>query len=67
MYSGKVIGMGNIICSMNHFHRLDELPRDNDILLIDIEIDTKHQLSETTHFAFAFTKKRNVILLATNK
>jgi len=65
MYSGKVIGMGDNVYNMNHFHPLQELPSDDPIILIDTASDTGHQQSATTHGAFALTAKRNVILLDT--
>lgn len=65
MYAGLVIGMGDNVYNMNHFHPLKELPSDDSILLIDASTDTGHQVSATTHGAFALTKKQNVILLDT--
>lgn len=65
MYRGEVIGLGDMIYNMNHFHRLDSLPDDDDIILIDTATDTGHQVSATTHIALAYTKRRNVILLDT--
>jgi len=65
MYNGAVIGMGDNVYNMKHFHPLQELPSDDEILLIDVASDTGHQVSATTHGAFALTKKQNVILLDT--
>ncbi|MGG4039907.1 PBSX family phage terminase large subunit [Heyndrickxia ginsengihumi] len=65
MYRGEVIGLGDMIYNMDHFHRLDSLPDDDDIILIDTATDTGHQVSATTHIALAYTKRRNVILLDT--
>lgn len=65
MYNGEVIGLGDMIYNMNHFHPLQTLPEDDAILLIDMASDTGHQVSATTHGAFALTKKQNVILLDT--
>lgn len=65
MYGGEVIGLGDMIYNMNHIQEIDELPKDDDIILIDSSTDTGHQVSATTHLAFGFTKKRNVILLDT--
>src|SRR5690606_36593243 len=65
MYKGEIIGLGDMVYNMNHFHPLNELPDDDDILLIDTATDTGHQVSATVHCAFALTKKRNVILLDT--
>ncbi|WP_282171814.1 PBSX family phage terminase large subunit [Cytobacillus firmus] len=65
MYAGEVIGLGDMVYNMDHFHEIDELPKDDDLILIDIAIDTGHQVSATTFLAFGFTKKRNVILLDT--
>lgn len=65
MYAGEVIGLGDMVYNMDHFHEIDALPEDDDLILIDIAIDTGHQVSATTFLAFGFTKKRNVILLDT--
>jgi len=65
MYAGEIIGLGDMVYNMNHFHPLQELPSDDDILFIDTATDTGHQVSATTHLAFALTKKQNVILLDT--
>lgn len=65
MYKGEIIGLGDTVYNMNHFQPLDKLPDDDDILLIDTATDTGHQVSATTHLAFALTKKQNVILLDT--
>ncbi|PEW74014.1 PBSX family phage terminase large subunit [Bacillus thuringiensis] len=65
MYGGEVIGLGDMVYNMNHIQEIDELPSDDDIILIDTTSDTGHQVSATTHLALAFTKKRNVILLDT--
>jgi phage terminase large subunit len=65
MYAGEVIGLGDMVYNMNHFHEIDVLPKDDDLIIIDIAIDTGHQVSATTFLAFGFTKKRNVILLDT--
>ncbi|PEB52455.1 PBSX family phage terminase large subunit [Bacillus sp. AFS098217] len=65
MYGGEVIGLGDMVYNMNHIQLIDELPNDDDIILIDTASDTGHQVSATTHLAIGFTKKRNVILLDT--
>ncbi len=65
MYAGLVIGMGDNVYNMNLFKPLEELPADDPIILIDTSTDTGHQVSATTHGAFALTAKRNVILLDT--
>lgn len=65
MYAGVVIGMGDNVYNMNLFQPLKELPSDDPIIMIDTSTDTGHQVSATTHGAFALTAKRNVILLDT--
>ncbi|SIR95532.1 phage terminase large subunit [Bacillus cereus] len=65
MYGGEVIGLGDMVYNMNHIQEIEELPHDDDIILIDTASDTGHQISATTHLSLAFTKKRNVILLDT--
>ncbi|GAB6669575.1 TPA: PBSX family phage terminase large subunit [Bacillus cereus] len=65
MYKGDVIGLGDMVYNMNHFNLISQLPEDDDLILIDIAIDTGHQVSATTYLAFGLTKKGNVILLDT--
>ena len=65
LYLGEPVGLGTEIYNMNLFKPIKELPADDPIVLIDIASDTGHQVSATTHGAFALTSKRNVILLDT--
>jgi len=65
MYNGEVIGLGDMVYNVAHIHKIPELPKDDDILLIDIATDTGHQVSATTFLALGLTKKQNVILLDT--
>lgn len=65
IYLGEPVGLGTNIYNMNLFKPLKELPSDDPIILIDTSTDTGHQVSATTHGAFALTAKRNVILLDT--
>lgn len=65
IYLGEPVGLGTNVYNMNLFKALKELPEDDDILLIDLSSDTGHQVSATTHGAFALTKKQDVILLDT--
>lgn len=65
MYLGEVVGMGTNIYNMAHIHLIDELPFDDWIVTIDTSSDTGHQVSATTHGAYAITSKGNVILLDT--
>ncbi|KYC72302.1 MULTISPECIES: PBSX family phage terminase large subunit [Heyndrickxia] len=65
MYAGEIIGLGDMVYNMNHFRWIDELPQDDDLLLIDIAIDSGYQTSATTFCAFGLTKRLNVILLDT--
>lgn len=65
MYLGEVIGMGNNVYNLNLFKVINELPTDDDIILIDISIDTGYQVSATTATAYGLTKRGNVILLDT--
>ncbi|WP_313469825.1 PBSX family phage terminase large subunit [Lysinibacillus sp.] len=65
MYAGEVIGLGDMVYNMSHMQVIDDLPSDDDIILIDTATDTGHQVSATTHLALAYTKRRNVILLDT--
>lgn len=65
IYLGEPVGLGTNVYNMDLFKPLRELPEDDDILLIDTATDTGHQVSATTHLAFALTKKKRVILLDT--
>jgi len=65
MYLGEVIGLGDMVYNMNHFQWLDEIPSDDDLLLIDIAIDSGYQTSATAFLALGLTKRLNVILLDT--
>jgi phage terminase large subunit len=65
MYLGEVIGLGDMVYNINHFRWIDELPEDDDLLLIDIAIDSGYQTSATAFLGLGLTKKLNVILLDT--
>lgn len=65
MYAGIVIGLGDNVYNINLFQPLEELPSDDPVILIDTSTDTGHQVSATTHGAFALTAKGNAILLDT--
>src|SRR5690625_4164406 len=65
LYLGEPVGLGTNVYNMNLFKPLKELPDDDPIILIDTSTDTGHQVSATTHGAFALTAKQNVILLDT--
>ncbi|HDX9563589.1 PBSX family phage terminase large subunit [Bacillus thuringiensis] len=65
MYMGLPVGLGTNIFNLKHVHKLDSLPDDDPIILIDTASDTGHQVSATTHLCFALTRKQNVILLDT--
>lgn len=65
MYNGEVIGLGGMVYNMKHFRWIDELPEDDDLLLIDLAIDSGYSISATTFTAYGLTKRQNVILLDT--
>src|SRR5690625_4316605 len=65
IYLGEPVGLGTNVYNMELFKRLDKLPSDDDIVLIDVAIDTGHQVSATVFTAYGLTKKQNVILLDT--
>lgn len=65
MYNGAVIGLGDMVYNINHFQWIDELPSNDDVLMIDISIDSGYQVSATTFSAYGLTKRGNVILLDT--
>jgi len=65
MYLGEVVGLGDMVYNMKLFQWIDQLPEDDDLLLIDIAIDSGYQTSATTFLAFGLTKKGRVILLDT--
>lgn len=65
IYLGEAVGLGTNVYNMNLFKPLKELPSNDPIIMIDAATDTGHQVSATTHGAFALTAKKNVILLDT--
>ena len=65
LYLGEAVGLGTNVYNMNLFKPLKELFSNDPIILIDAATDTGHQVSATTHGAFALTAKKNVILLDT--
>lgn len=65
MYLGEIIGLGDLVYNINLFKWVDEIPEDDEVLIIDISIDSGYQTSATTFLAFGLTKKGNVILLDT--
>lgn len=65
MYAGKVIGLGDMVYNLKHFQWIEELPEDDDLILIDIGIDSGYQVSATVFTAYGLTKKGNVVLLDT--
>lgn len=65
IYLGEPVGLGTNIYNIDLFKPLKELPKDERIILVDTSSDTGHQVSATTHGAYALTNKQNVILLDT--
>jgi len=65
MYKGEVIGLGDLVYNINHFQWVDELPEDDDLLLVDYAVDSGYQTSATAFCAFGLTKRGNVYLLDT--
>lgn len=65
LYLGEPVGLGTNVYNMDNFQAIEQVPRDDRIILIDTATDTGHQVSATTHGAFALTRKNNVILLDT--
>lgn len=65
MYNGSVVGLDGLVYNFKHFEVINEIPSDDDILLIDISIDTGHQVSATTFLAWGLTKKGKSVLLDT--
>jgi phage terminase large subunit len=65
MYLGEVVGLGNHVYDMNQFHKLPELPNDDEIVGISFALDGGHQQSATACVAVAITAKRRAILLDT--
>jgi len=65
LYEGLPVGLGTNVYNINLFKLIDDIPEDEHIILIDAATDTGHQVSATTHGAFALTNKQNVILLDT--
>lgn len=65
MYAGEVIGLGDMVYNMDHLQWIDELSDGDRLILMDLAIDTGHQVSSTVYLSIGFTKKGNVILLDT--
>ncbi|MBP1971593.1 phage terminase large subunit [Virgibacillus natechei] len=65
MYSGEIIGLGGLVYNAAHFKWRDEMPSDDDILMIDIASDSGYSVSATVFLALGFTKRGNVYLLDT--
>lgn len=65
MYKGEVIGLGDTVYNMEHFHVVDKIPDDERMILIDIAADTGHQVSATSFLAFGLARSGNVYLLDT--
>lgn len=65
IYLGEAVGLGTNVYNMSLFKKLKELKDDDPIIMVDTATDTGHQISATTHGAFALTAKQNVILLDT--
>src|SRR5690606_13411738 len=65
LYLGDVVGLGDMVYNMKLFQWIDQLPEDDDLLLIDIAIDSGYQTSATTFLAFELKKKDRMIILVT--
>lgn len=65
MYLGKVIGLGTNIYNMSLFHKLKELPDDDELLNIYFSVDSGHETSATTEGCYGVTERGRVILLDT--
>src|SRR5690625_5283025 len=55
LYLGEPVGLGTNVYNMNLFKPLKELFDDDPVIFIDTSTDTGHQVSATTHGAFALT------------
>lgn len=65
MYAGEVIGLGGLVYNTSHFKWRETIPDDDDILTIDLAIDSGYSVSATVYLALAYTKRGNVYLLDT--
>lgn len=65
MYKGKVIGLGDTVYNAEQFKRVKAIPDGERLVLIDIAMDTGHQVSATAFLAIGLTNKGNVVLLKT--
>lgn len=65
MYLGEVIGLGDTVYNAAQFKLIKEIPEGERLILIDIAMDTGHQVSATAFLAFGLTNKGNVVLLKT--
>lgn len=65
MYLGEVKGFGDNVYNINLFKKIQTLPTDDKIRLVDISIDTGYSVSATTFLFIALTVLGKVILLDT--
>lgn len=65
MYNGEVIGLGGLVYNTSHFKWVDKIPDDDDLLTIDLAIDSGYSVSATVYLALGYTKRGNVYLLDT--
>lgn len=65
MYLGEVIGVGRTVYNAKQFKLVQEVPDGERLVLIDVAMDTGHQVSATAFLAVGLTNKGNVILLKT--
>lgn len=65
MYLGKIIGYGDNVYNFNLFKVIQEIPKDDNIIVLDIVMDTGYSVSSTTFLLIGKTAKGKVILLDT--
>ncbi|MDC8307896.1 PBSX family phage terminase large subunit [Pediococcus acidilactici] len=65
LYLGKSIGIGNNVYNMKLFHKLQEIPTDDEIKSLAVGLDAGHINSATTAVVIGLTSKGKVIVLDT--
>lgn len=65
LYQGIPVGLGTNVYNYELIRIVEEIPKDERIILIDVATDSGHQNSATVHVAFALCASGNVYLIDT--
>nr|UYL16496.1 MAG: terminase large subunit [Caudoviricetes sp.]UYL16574.1 MAG: terminase large subunit [Caudoviricetes sp.] len=63
LYLGEPVGLGTNVYNINLFHKLTELPDDDEFIALYYATDVGHQTSATVCLCFGLTAKGKVVLL----